>query len=781
MGKRRNAKGKNYSGGDGNTTSSNSYGGSSSNNDKLSAFDFNDEDLRVEQEACKTLVKYGIKSPGKKLAQNREPVDKYVFLEFFAQGPTQQKDSGKCKSNVHVTDCDLQDRISGTDISISSGSLNCESRPFSFSKRQPSGAKTCAAGRRKPGGYTTGKKHNKALYVDSDEDRITELRLSSSFDLADIDGPLEEQSSEHDANDNDCEKVVVLAPYYVKYGNMYYKSCILTFSQRCIRLEGSTLHKKKRPYCLEWPTFDILKIEHQQCESVKANIVNLQFQSKVINVDETGNPDSGSVELEFVVLDDPHWSEKQENIKSLDLKYKSAWKTSISECSFKDSFEDIIYPDGDPDAVFLSKRDIELLQPRTFINDTIIDFYIKYLVTKIKPGEQHRFHFFNTFFFQKLVNVNRDLYRDCEGRDAFGCVRKWTRNVNIFEKEYIFIPVNFSLHWSLIVICHPGEVANLRDKSVDSSSKVPCILHMDSIRGSHKGFEDLIRSYLSEEWKERGNRRDEDIATKFLNLDFVLLQLPQQENWFDCGLFLLHYAELFLEQASNFSATTYLDFLNEDWFFPAEVSLKKRDYIRKLIHRIVDDNALKDPPTTRDKCYQSGTDEDDSGVKFVHQTVAKDQLCLGINFNSCDDLENVIEQRNIDESVIIENIQPRTLLMPDNQFNNTSLPIKEIFDTSSKHETEKPMPPRYYSLRSSRREETKKVVSEEASRTCSGELSVVIDVQNEENRVCDTQVKYENSSMSSEDLSACVVEDSEEESEIEIATIRKTSRRRSIR
>lgn len=38
--------------------------------------------------------------------------------------------------------------------------------------------------------------------------------------------------------------------------------------------------------------------------------------------------------------------------------------------------------------------------------------------------------------------------------------------------------------------------------------------------------------------------------------DFLLIwfQLPQQENLFDCGLFLLHYVELFLEQAPvNFS------------------------------------------------------------------------------------------------------------------------------------------------------------------------------------------------------------------------------------
>lgn len=35
---------------------------------------------------------------------------------------------------------------------------------------------------------------------------------------------------------------------------------------------------------------------------------------------------------------------------------------------------------------------------------------------------------------------------------------------------------------------------------------------------------------------------------------FYLIQLPQQENSFDCGLFLLHYVELFLEEAPvNFS------------------------------------------------------------------------------------------------------------------------------------------------------------------------------------------------------------------------------------
>lgn len=45
--------------------------------------------------------------------------------------------------------------------------------------------------------------------------------------------------------------------------------------------------------------------------------------------------------------------------------------------SLAGSFEDLVYPQGEPDAVVVRKQDIELLKPRRFINDTIIDFYIK--------------------------------------------------------------------------------------------------------------------------------------------------------------------------------------------------------------------------------------------------------------------------------------------------------------------------------------------------------------------------------------------------------------------
>lgn len=53
-----------------------------------------------------------------------------------------------------------------------------------------------------------------------------------------------------------------------------------------------------------------------------------------------------------------------------------------------------------------------------------------------------------------------------------------------------------------------------------------------------------------------------------LSLTFSLfVQLPQQQNSFDCGLFLLHYAELFLEEAplnfNPFKITKLSKFVSE--------------------------------------------------------------------------------------------------------------------------------------------------------------------------------------------------------------------------
>ncbi|KAI5385758.1 hypothetical protein KIW84_072385 [Lathyrus oleraceus] len=61
------------------------------------------------------------------------------------------------------------------------------------------------------------------------------------------------------------------------------------------------------------------------------------------------------------------------------------------------------------------------------------------------------------------------------------------------------IALCISSHTNSAVI---GQQCNSRDEEIKESSKVSCILHMDSLKGHHKGLENIIQSYLCEEQKE---------------------------------------------------------------------------------------------------------------------------------------------------------------------------------------------------------------------------------------------------------------------------------------
>jgi len=140
---------------------------------------------------------------------------------------------------------------------------------------------------------------------------------------------------------------------------------------------------------LQWEISNIISISCKWAQNVGSAFITLLAGPKA----ETGNADP--VRVQFC-LDDSQWPRRQQKIWELGPRYQEIWKEiplddftsedwSIEPSLFfprqyfssTDDFEDIIYPQGDPDAVSISKRDVELLLPETFVNDTIIDFYIK--------------------------------------------------------------------------------------------------------------------------------------------------------------------------------------------------------------------------------------------------------------------------------------------------------------------------------------------------------------------------------------------------------------------
>ncbi|KAL4272136.1 hypothetical protein GQ457_13G009550 [Hibiscus cannabinus] len=441
---------------------------------------------------------------------------------------------------------------------------------------------------------------------------------------------------------DNIDGTVVICPDYVLYQDNYYTGVSVIFSSDGIKIECPTVMGHHGTFSFERGVDDIINIRCQWFQRGGCMTVNLKVLSKVAAEAENECSTSVIEELKFEVYD-LRWSEKQEAITSLNNKYLAMWNIVFDPLmeidgddspvhksyfpNFDEPFEEVIYPKGDFDAVSISKRDVDLLQPETFINDTIIDFYIKYLKNQIQPDERQRFHFFNSFFFRKLADLDKDPSSISDGRAAFLRVHKWTRKLDMFGKDYIFIPVNFNLHWSLLVICHLGEVANFKDEDLAKSSKVPCILHMDSIKGNHAGLKNLVQSYLWEEWKERHKETSEDLSSKFLNLRFVSLELPQQENSFDCGLFLLHYLELFLAEAppnfNPFKITKFSNFLNLDWFPPTEASLK-RTLIQKLIFELLEvrSREINSSHCSDDNNSSKSSEkiENENGVEFISES-----------------------------------------------------------------------------------------------------------------------------------------------------------------
>lgn len=289
---------------------------------------------------------------------------------------------------------------------------------------------------------------------------------------------------------------------------------------------------------------------------------------------------------------------------------------------------DFYYPSRtERDAVNITNRDLRRLRPTEFLNDTIIDFYIKYLQRSLKGTLTGRFHFFSSFFYKRLVTAGKGGAFDDRKRRAYEQVQNWTKDVDIFEKDYLVIPVNDALHWSLVIVCNPGAIVDTvlqvrkekeplvinddddgdevlvmeKEQAIDHVRHRTCILHFDSMNGKH-GDIDAVRAYLEFEWTNKRAADEKNSVAVSFDKEFVSLlkcDVPQQTNFCDCGLFLLHYLELFLKEApakfSHPSQDGPPSFLAPSWFEPTEAS-RKRSTIRDLLVSLSENEYRSEGP-----------------------------------------------------------------------------------------------------------------------------------------------------------------------------------------
>ncbi|KAI9777439.1 MAG: hypothetical protein M1839_008851 [Geoglossum umbratile] len=155
--------------------------------------------------------------------------------------------------------------------------------------------------------------------------------------------------------------------------------------------------------------------------------------------------------LEKVAQDAGGW---QENQSLGDNRALGRQETEFSKLKSNQKPWDkpLVFPADGPKRTTVDFGDLERLDEGEFLNDNIIAFYLRYLEQDLEfkhASIAKRIYFFNTFFYERLTSRS-------SGRKGINYegVQKWTSKIDIFDFDYIVVPVNESAHWYVAIICN---------------------------------------------------------------------------------------------------------------------------------------------------------------------------------------------------------------------------------------------------------------------------------------------------------------------------------------
>ena len=134
-----------------------------------------------------------------------------------------------------------------------------------------------------------------------------------------------------------------------------------------------------------------------------------------------------------------------------------------------------------------------------------------------ESSEFPKVHAFNTFFYPKLMS------------GGHSGLKRWTRKIDLFQQDFILVPVHLGLHWCLAIVAP-------KDKS---------IRYYDSMGGQNSACLDGLRSYME---AESLDKRKQALDTSDWVLECVE-DIPQQMNGSDCGMFACKFAEYVARRA----------------------------------------------------------------------------------------------------------------------------------------------------------------------------------------------------------------------------------------
>ena len=182
--------------------------------------------------------------------------------------------------------------------------------------------------------------------------------------------------------------------------------------------------------------------------SSSMEIEELEMKLKEYAIDRTSNSVGHAIEARLIQRMMSNWTEEltQELAAEMVNEAKAVPK-SIDYSDFDPAVVKKAKYDGPGQQILIHKFNVDLtrrhilcLEPRTWLNDEVINFWFQMLnqrdEERVESGSYPvRSHFFSTFFLTKLLE---------RGKYTYANVRRWTRKFDLFARDRVFVPVNIN-------------------------------------------------------------------------------------------------------------------------------------------------------------------------------------------------------------------------------------------------------------------------------------------------------------------------------------------------
>ena len=227
-------------------------------------------------------------------------------------------------------------------------------------------------------------------------------------------------------------------------------------------------------------------------------------------------------------------------------------------------------------SVDIQVKDEKTLNDGVFLNDGIVNFYLKIIEDEYtcEEGKSNDALIMRSFFYNFISNQqNYNLSNDFIIPDSCSYIKT---KINVFDYKALIIPTCENYHWSLIIVNDIDKMKNIfseenlkafhdgekffetgvpQQVKKQGSMDYPEIFYLDSFYDISQRRMLNILKYLFYEYQK--------IYSIDVNMNNFLLKnydkiecynpdVPKQKNTYDCGIFLLMYAEIFLYNPSFF-------------------------------------------------------------------------------------------------------------------------------------------------------------------------------------------------------------------------------------